>query len=53
MGTGGAVSAQVRRLPFLLSKDRRLRRLVQKAEAALGREKLKEHSVGKWQTHRR
>jgi REP element-mobilizing transposase RayT len=35
MGTGGAVSAQVRRLPALLDGDRRLRRTVQRIEERL------------------
>lgn len=36
MGTGGAVSAQIRRLPSLLAVDRRLCRSVAQAEARLG-----------------
>jgi hypothetical protein len=39
MGTGGAVSAQVRRLPDLLVRDRRLRRTVSKIEERLASEK--------------
>jgi REP element-mobilizing transposase RayT len=35
MGTGGAVSAQVRRLPVLLTEDSRLERMVKKIESLL------------------
>ena len=35
MGTGGAVSAQIRRLPGLLAADQRLRRQYEQAEARL------------------
>ena len=35
MGTGGAVSAQIRRLPGLLAKDRQLRRTVARVEERL------------------
>ena len=35
LGTGGAVSAQVRRLPGLLEEDRKLRRLTAKIETTL------------------
>ncbi len=35
MGTGGAVSAQVRRLPDLLAEDRRLKRAVKRVEDRL------------------
>jgi len=35
MGTGGAVSAQVRRLPGLIAEDQQLRRTVQRIEKKL------------------
>jgi len=39
MGTGGAVSAQVHKLPGLLAEDRRLRRLMEKTEERLEEER--------------
>ena len=39
MGTGGGVSAQVRKLPSLLAEDRRLRRLLKRAEERLEEER--------------
>ena len=54
MGTGGAVSAQMRRLPALLAADRRLRRSVVQAEARLGEcregkgHRLPEAPGGEW-----
>jgi len=39
MGTGGAVSAQVKRLPALMSDDRRLAKKIQSIEKLLDQER--------------
>ncbi len=47
MGTGGAVSAQVRRLPQLLAADRHLRRVVKKVEKRLEAARTRQHRGGR------
>ena len=47
LGTGGAVSAQVRRLPGLLEEDRKLRRLTAKIETTLESKKDELCAAGK------
>jgi len=47
LGTGGAVSAQVRRLPGLLVEDRKLRRLTAKIETTLESKKDELCAAGK------
>lgn len=47
MGTGGAVSAQMRKLPGLLAEDRGLRRLVEKVEERLEEERCGQRADGK------
>jgi REP element-mobilizing transposase RayT len=52
LGTGGAVSAQVRKLPRLLSEDRQLRLMVRKAEEQLSALKQERNSPSNKKTKR-